>query len=83
MIEWRFGLPPLSVRDRTANNLAEVLNLAAPNVTAPAFSVPMGPFGRPCPPATPAANNAEAARRAANLQRLKTMSLKAGFKGVR
>ena len=41
MIEWRFGLPPLSVRDSTANNLAEVLNLAAPNVTAPAFSVPV------------------------------------------
>jgi len=37
MIEWRFGLPPLTVRDQTANNLAEVLDFSAPNVAAPAF----------------------------------------------
>ena len=27
MIEWRWSLPPLSVRDAQANNLAEVLDL--------------------------------------------------------
>src|SRR4030095_7947403 len=26
MIEWRFGLPPLTVRDAQANNLAEALD---------------------------------------------------------
>jgi len=80
MIEWRFGLPPLSVRDDTANNLAEVLNLATPDVTAPALTVPMGPFGSPC--ASPAPGPA-AARQAANLQKLKTMALASGFQGVR
>ncbi len=74
MIEWRFGLPPLSVRDETANNLAEVLNLGAPNLTAPAFTVPMSPFGKPCTPAPPLS---------ANLQQLKSIALKSGFQGVR
>jgi phospholipase C len=80
MIEWRFGLPPLTVRDQTANNLAEVLNLAAPDVTAPTFTVPTGPFGSPCPPVTP---GPAVARQAANLQKLKTMAIKSGFQGVR
>jgi phospholipase C len=80
MIEWRFGLPPLSVRDDTANNLAEALNLGAPDLTAPAFTVPAGPFGSPC---TPAANSSAAAKRAENLQKLKTLAVKSGFQGVR
>jgi phospholipase C len=42
MIEWRWGLPPLSVRDAAANNLAEVLDLAAPDLQAPAL--PVAPF---------------------------------------
>src|SRR6202140_2458990 len=53
MIEWRFGVPPLTIRDQTANNLAEVLDLATPDVSAPAFTVPSGPFGAPCAPAVP------------------------------
>jgi phospholipase C len=41
MIEWRFGLQPLTVRDASANNLAEVLNFdAAPNLTAHRYDVP-------------------------------------------
>jgi phospholipase C len=80
MIEWRFGLPPLTVRDQTANNLAEVLNLATPDVTAPAFTVPAGPFGAPCSPAVP---SPAAAAKAANLQQLKTKALNSGFQGVR
>jgi phospholipase C len=39
MIEWRWGLLPLSVRDATANNLADVLDLGAQNLQAPAMSV--------------------------------------------
>jgi phospholipase C len=83
MIEWRFGLPPLTIRDQTANNLAKVLNLAAPDVTAPAFNVPAGPFGSPCTPVAPPASSAPAVNWTASLQELKTMALKSGFQGVR
>jgi phospholipase C len=41
MIEWRWGLQPLSVRDATATNLAVVLQLdRRPKPTAPAYAVP-------------------------------------------
>jgi phospholipase C len=80
MIEWRFGLPPLTVRDQTANNLADVLNLATPDVTAPTFTVPTGPFGSPCPPATPTPG---AANETAAFKKLKKMAIKFGFQGVR
>lgn len=82
MIEWRFGLPPLSVRDSTANNLAEVLDLSSPNVTAPAFTVPMGPFGKNC--RVPVASNLATGQSNQNLNgQLRTLALKAGFQGVR
>jgi phospholipase C len=79
MIEWRFGLPPLTVRDQTANNLADVLDFASPDVSAPTFNVPSGPFGKPC---SPAVINSLAMRNP-NLQRLKTKAIKSGFYGVR
>lgn len=41
MIEWRFGLDPLTPRDAAARNLAEVLDFsAAPDLTAPRWPVP-------------------------------------------
>jgi len=41
LIEWRFGLAPLTVRDAAANNLAEVLDFGAPPVLdAPRYHVP-------------------------------------------
>jgi len=49
MIETRWRLEPLTVRDATANNLLDVLDLGQPNQSAPVFSVPDGPFGLPCP----------------------------------
>ena len=52
MIEWRWGLRPLTVRDASANNLAEALDFRRPNLVAPAFNVPAGPFGTPCTPIT-------------------------------
>jgi len=55
MIEWRWNLRPLTVRDSTANNLAEALDFSHPDLTAPLFTVPAGPFGGACPPTTPAA----------------------------
>ena len=48
MIEWRWGLQPLSVRDASANNLAEVLDFSRINLNAPRFKVPAGPFGTLC-----------------------------------
>ena len=49
LIEWRWELDPLSVRDATANNLAHALDFRRQkNLTAPQFSVPPGPFGTPC-----------------------------------
>jgi phospholipase C len=80
MIEWRFGLPPLTVRDQTANNLADVLDFASPDVSAPAFTVPTGPFGTPC---LPAAISPTATNQASALQNLKTKAVKSGFQGVR
>ncbi|HEX4639055.1 MAG TPA: alkaline phosphatase family protein [Chthoniobacterales bacterium] len=75
MIEWRFGLPSLTVRDSTANNLAEVLNFAAPNVTAPQFNVPTGPFGKNCSlPVGP---------QITLNSKLRALAIKSGFKGVR
>jgi phospholipase C len=42
MIEWRFGLAPLTVRDAAARNLAEVLDFdSAPNLDAPRYNVPL------------------------------------------
>jgi len=40
MIEWRFHLKALSVRDANARNLAEVLDFAHPDTTAPAYGLP-------------------------------------------
>jgi phospholipase C len=49
MIEWRYGLPPLTIRDAAANNLAEALDFSSkPNKNAPGYDVEQGPFGEPC-----------------------------------
>ncbi len=48
MIEWRWHLRPLTIRDQTANNLAEVLDFEQPNLEVPHFAVPPGPFGSLC-----------------------------------
>ncbi|MGI8612359.1 MAG: alkaline phosphatase family protein [Nocardioidaceae bacterium] len=48
MIEWRWGLPPLTPRDKNANNLARVLDFEQPaDLRAPRYGV--APFvGSPC-----------------------------------
>jgi len=48
MIEWRWNLPALTVRDQTANNLAEALDFTALSLSAKQFDVPIGPFGTLC-----------------------------------
>ena len=50
MIEWRWELEPLTVRDATANNMAEVLQFTAPDFKTKRFDVPAGPFGSLCIP---------------------------------
>jgi phospholipase C len=40
MIQWRFGLPPLSLRDASAANLASALDFSRRDLRAPTFSVP-------------------------------------------
>ncbi len=80
MIEWRFGLPSLTVRDEIANNLADVLDFSTANLSAPAFSVPTGPFGAPC---LPAGNNSKATRRSRDLQQLRALAIQSGFRGVK
>jgi hypothetical protein len=54
MIEWRWQLPPLSLRDASANNLALALDFSQPNLSAPVYAVPAGPFSGVC--GTPALN---------------------------
>jgi phospholipase C len=49
LIEWRWGLEPLTVRDATANNLADVLDFTRRPQKAPQYAVPPGPFGTACP----------------------------------
>jgi phospholipase C len=49
MIEWRWDLDPLTVRDAQANNLADVLDFKAKDQRPHLFQVPAGPFGGACP----------------------------------
>jgi len=49
MIEWRWGLDPLTVRDATANNLAVELDFTQVNpAPPPVYSVP-AVIGAACP----------------------------------
>ena len=56
-IEWRWGLDPLTVRDATANNLAEALQFVNPEFKPKRFNVPAGPFGGLCLPSAVAAES--------------------------
>jgi phospholipase C len=47
MIEARWSLPPLTIRDQTANNLADVLDFTRPQLHAPQYNVPAA-VGAPC-----------------------------------
>jgi phospholipase C len=48
MIEWRWNLRPLTIRDASARNLALALDFSFPDVAAPQYAVPPGPFGSIC-----------------------------------
>jgi phospholipase C len=72
LIEWRWRLPSLSVRDSTANNLAFALDFGHPNYFAPLYGVPAGPFGGLCPSAVTSAGEIEWAT-------LRTLATSLGF----
>jgi hypothetical protein len=48
MIETRWNLQPLTVRDTTANDLSAEIDLSLAVAQAPQFDVPAGPFGDRC-----------------------------------
>jgi phospholipase C len=48
LIEWRWNLAPLTVRDAQANNLMDELDFTSPRLDAPAIDVPGAPFGHRC-----------------------------------
>jgi phospholipase C len=50
MIEWNWDLTPLTVRDETANNLADALDFGQHSLDAPHFTISAGPFNPACPP---------------------------------
>jgi phospholipase C len=61
MIEERWSLPPLTVRDQNATSLARALTSKAAT-TAPHYDVPTGPFGGACgtpPTGTPPSSERE------------------------
>ncbi|GAC1428675.1 MAG: alkaline phosphatase family protein [Acidobacteriaceae bacterium] len=76
LIEWRWNLDPLSVRDAGANNLASVLNFDAPNLAAPEFAVPTGPFGTAC---TTTVTGTLSGSESAGWLAIKALALQAGF----
>src|SRR5581483_9522627 len=49
LLEWRFGLAPLSVRDAHAANLANALDFSHRNLHAPHVTVPALKVGAACP----------------------------------
>ncbi|HEX7525456.1 MAG TPA: alkaline phosphatase family protein [Gaiellaceae bacterium] len=49
LVEWRWGLKPLSVRDAQANNLATALDFSRRVLSAPTIVAPRVVAGAPCP----------------------------------
>ncbi len=49
LVEWRWGLEPLSVRDAQANNIASALDFSERNLQAPRIVVPRLDIGAACP----------------------------------
>ena len=51
LIEWRFGLTPLTARDASSdvNNLLSALSLTSPVTTVPNLPQPLAPLPVPCP----------------------------------
>ena len=52
-IEWRWRLDPLTERDATANNLADIIDFERRDVAAPTYPFNPGPYASFCPPSEP------------------------------
>jgi phospholipase C len=50
LVEWRFGLSPLTPRDAASNNIAGVLDFGHPRAEPPTIVVPPDPGPQPCGP---------------------------------
>ena len=48
LLEWRFGLAPMTMRDATANNLAGALDFTHRNLSAPRITPPVLTVGAAC-----------------------------------
>jgi phospholipase C len=59
LIEWRWRVAPLTVRDAAANNLALALDFQHPDSFAPLYNVPAGPFAGVCLQALPSTEESE------------------------
>ncbi len=55
LVEWRFGLSPLTPRDAASNNIAGVLDFHHPRAEPPTIVVPPDPGPQPCGPELTAA----------------------------
>jgi phospholipase C len=53
LIEWRWNLRPLTVRDASARNLGLALDFSNADLDSPQYGVPPGPFGAPCSSSVP------------------------------
>ncbi len=88
LIEWRFGLAPLTPRDAAANNLAEVLTFGSPNLNAPQWTVPfvavapcvLQPAATLAPAARPTARPAPAGPENAEWDSLRSAAKSIGWK---
>jgi phospholipase C len=59
LVEWRFGLKPLTRRDRAANNPAGILDFSRPNLVPPPIVHPPDPGHQPCGPSQESLANAD------------------------
>jgi len=62
LIEWNWGLTPLSIRDATANNLADELDFAHPRPAPQPLGLPHVHYGVPCLPSGLSASRTEGLR---------------------
>jgi phospholipase C len=80
MIEARWGLPPLSLRDASANNLANVLDFTQTPRVAPQYPVPPIVVGTACPTAVASATSAVATATRTHWSGLHELSARNGWR---
>lgn len=87
MVETRWGLAPLTARDATANNLANVLDFNSPARAPAAYPVPPITIGAACPATSPSTGGTDrvASRRTAQAEpwsSLRALGAAHGFSAV-